>query len=351
MTYIKPSFRHPALPLNKLGYTRADYEGALSTLCAGCGHDSISGAIVQACFEMDIEPHRVAKLSGIGCSSKTPTYFLRNSHGFNSVHGRMPSVTTGAILANRDLLYLGVSGDGDTASIGMGQFIHAVRRNLNMTYIVMNNGCYGLTKGQDSATADYGSISKAGGTASPYQGIDLASLAMELGATFVARSFSGDKTQLVPLIKAAMSHPGFAFIDAVSPCVTFNNNAGSTKSYDFVRAHNEVTSELDFVPVREEIAVDYEMGTSTFVELHDGSKLLLNKLAPHWDPTDKRAVLDKMHAAKVQGEILTGLLYIRPETQHLHEILGTTPTPLNALTEKELCPGNKVLEGINASLR
>jgi 2-oxoglutarate ferredoxin oxidoreductase subunit beta len=264
----------------------------------------------------------------------------------------MPSVTTGAILANRSLLYLGVSGDGDTASIGMGQFIHAVRRNLNMTYIVMNNGCYGLTKGQDSATADFGSVSKvSGGVPSPYQGIDLCSLAMDLGATFVARSFSGDKHQLIPLIKAAMSHPGFAFIDAVSPCVTFNNNKESTKSYDFVRAHNEVTSELDFIPVKEEIAVHYEEGTSTFVELHDGSRLLLNKLAPDWDPTDKLRSFQRIYEAKISGEVLTGLLYIQPETKDLHEMLGTSATPLNSLTERELCPGSKVLEGINAGLR
>ncbi|MDF1865240.1 MAG: 2-oxoacid:ferredoxin oxidoreductase subunit beta, partial [Saprospiraceae bacterium] len=252
MTYIKPTFRHPALPKNKISFAKADYEGAISTLCAGCGHDSISGSIVQACYEMSIEPHKLAKISGIGCSSKTPTYFLSNSHGFNSVHGRMPSVTTGANMANRDLIYLGVSGDGDTASIGMGQFVHAIRRNLNMVYIVMNNGCYGLTKGQDSATADFGSVSKPG-SVNQFQAIDLVGMALELNATFVARSFSGDKTQLIPLIKAAMSHPGFAFIDVISPCVTFNNNKGSTKSYDFVRDHIEATSVLDFVPQKDEI--------------------------------------------------------------------------------------------------
>src|SRR5689334_10318062 len=231
MTYMKPNFRHPELPTNDLGYTKKNYEGSLSTLCAGCGHDSISAAIVQACFELSIEPHKVAKMSGIGCSSKTPTYFLGNSHGFNSVHGRMPSVVTGANMANRDLIYIGVSGDGDTASIGMGQFVHAVRRSLNMTYIVENNGCYGLTKGQDSATADAGSKSKKG-DANPFEAIDLAAMALQLGASFVARSFSGDKEQLVPLLKAAISHPGFAFIDVISPCVTFNNNPGSTKSYE-----------------------------------------------------------------------------------------------------------------------
>src|SRR5690554_141679 len=215
MTYIQPKFRHPDLPKNKLGYTSAYYEGALSTLCAGCGHDSISAAIVQACFELDIEPHKVAKLSGIGCSSKTPTYFLSNSHGFNSVHGRMPAVATGANLANRDLLYIGVSGDGDSASIGMGQFAHVIRKNLNMVYIVMNNGCYGLTKGQDSATADKGSVSKKG-VPSLFDSIDLCQMALQLGAGMVARSFSGDKKQLIPMIKAAIKHPGFAFIDVVS---------------------------------------------------------------------------------------------------------------------------------------
>jgi 2-oxoglutarate ferredoxin oxidoreductase subunit beta len=220
MTYIKPKFRHPNLKKNDLGYTIDYYEGSLSTLCAGCGHDSISAAIIQASYEMNIQPHRLAKLSGIGCSSKTPAYFLSNSHGFNSVHGRMPSVATGANLANKDLIYFGVSGDGDSASIGMGQFVHVVRRNLKMVYIVMNNGCYGLTKGQDSATADNGSKSKAG-SVNPYESIDLAGLAIELGATFVAQSFSGDKSQLVPLIKAAMNHPGFAFINVISPCVTF----------------------------------------------------------------------------------------------------------------------------------
>src|SRR3954468_18917727 len=246
MTFIRPKFRHPELKKNALGYTIAYYEGALSTLCAGCGHDSISTAIIEACYDLSIEPHKVAKLSGIGCSSKTPAYFLANSHGFNSVHGRMPSIATGANLANRDLLYLGVSGDGDTASIGMGQFVHVIRRNLNMVYIVMNNGCYGLTKGQDSATADAGSKNKSG-SVNPFESIDLASLAIELGASFVAQSFSGDKTQLVPLIKAAITHPGFAFINVISPCVTFNNNPGSTKSYDYVREHMEATATVDFV--------------------------------------------------------------------------------------------------------
>lgn len=350
MTYVKPKFRHPGLPKNKIGYDKSDYEGAISTLCAGCGHDSISGAIIQACYEMSIEPHKLAKLSGIGCSSKTPTYFLGNSHGFNSVHGRMPSIATGANLANRDLIYLGVSGDGDTASIGLGQFCHVLRRNLNMVYIVMNNGCYGLTKGQDSATADFGSISKEG-SINPFPAIDLVGLSLELGATFVARSFSGDKAQLVPLIKAAMSHPGFAFLDVISPCVTFNNNQGSTKSYDFVREHIEATSMLDFVPEREEITVSYDEGTSASVPLHDGSWIHLQKLNPNWNPTDRDSAVNRLQKAKASGEILTGLLYIDPDSHDLHQLLGTVEQPLNSLREKDLCPSLSALEKINREYR
>lgn len=350
MSYIRPKFRHPDLPKNKLGYTIDYYEGALSTLCAGCGHDSISASVVQACFEMNIEPHRLAKLSGIGCSSKTPAYFLSHSHGFNSVHGRMPSVATGANLANRDLIYLGVSGDGDTASIGMGQFVHVIRRNLNMTYVVMNNGCYGLTKGQDSATADNGSKNKHGDV-NVFESIDLASLALELGATFVAQSFSGDKTQLVPLMKAALKHQGFAFINVISPCVTFNNNAGSTKSYDYVRQHIEATSTIDFVPLKSEITTSYDEGSLKNVKLHDGSGILLNKLSREWDPLNKRSAMDAMSNAKERGEILTGLIYIRPETNDLHHTLQTSNKPLNSLSKKELCPGADVLKMINADLR
>ena len=350
MSYVKPLFHHPSLKKNKVGYVKADYEGVISTLCAGCGHDSISGAIVQACYEISLEPHRLAKLSGIGCSSKTPTYFLSNSHGFNSVHGRMPSITTGANMANKELIYLGVSGDGDTASIGMGQFVHAIRRNLNMVYIVMNNGCYGLTKGQDSATADFGSISKAGSD-NPYQGIDLAGLALELNATFVGRSFSGDKTQLVPMIKAAMAHPGFAFLDVISPCVTFNNNKGSTKSYSHVRAHIEETSIFDFVPHQDELTVDYDKGTSKELELFDGSKIQLSKLAPEWDPTDRFSAVNRLHEAKANGQILTGLYYINTESEDLHGKLGTVDEPLNKLQQEALCPGSSKLEEINASFR
>src|SRR5215475_306977 len=275
MTYLtKPKLHHPTLPKNKLGFTRRDYEGAISTLCAGCGHDSISAAIIQACFELEIEPHRVAKLSGIGCSSKTPTYFLGSSHGFNSVHGRMPSVVTGANLANRDLIYLGVSGDGDSASIGLGQFAHAMRRGVNMVYIVENNGVYGLTKGQFSATADKGSKSKRGALNTD-SAIDMVGIALQLGASFVARSFSGDKKQLVPIIKAAIEHSGAAFIDVISPCVAFNNHAGSTKSFDYVREHNEAVNFLDFMPPRAPITTDYAPGTVQAVMMHDGSTLVL----------------------------------------------------------------------------
>ena len=351
MTYLaKPKLHHPALPKNKLGYTHRDYEGAVSTLCAGCGHDSISGAIIQAFFELDVPPHRVAKLSGIGCSSKTPTYFLGNSHGFNSVHGRMPSVLTGASLANRDLIYLGVSGDGDSASIGLGQFAHALRRAVNMVYIVENNGVYGLTKGQFSATADKGSKSKRGAVNND-EAIDLVMLALQLGASFVARSFSGDKTQLVPLIKAAVLHRGAAFVDVVSPCVAFNNHAGSTKSYDFVREHNEAVNRLDFTPVRSEITADYAPGSLQEVVQHDGSVLRLRKLHEDYDPGDRIATMNYLMDRQAAGEIVTGLLYLQSESRDLHAALNTVETPLNALREAELVPGAAALEKFNASLR
>lgn len=350
MSYFRPEFRHPDLEVNDIGYTLKDYEGSLSTLCAGCGHDSINTAIVRACHQISIEPHRLAKLSGIGCSSKSPTYFLQHSHGFNSVHGRMPSVVTGAAMANRDLIYLGVSGDGDTASIGMGQFTHVIRRNLNMVYIVMNNGCYGLTKGQDSATTDYGSHSKKGDP-SPYDAIDLCALALQLGATFVGRSFSGDKDQLIPLIKAAMSHKGFALIDVVSPCVTFNNNAGSTKSYEFTREHMSASGTMDFVPMKEEIVASYEPDSTQEVTLHDGSVIHLYKMAEDVDPLDRGKALQSVERYRAAGEILTGLIYLNPNSQELHERVKTVYKPLNSLTETELCPGNKVLMNINASLR
>lgn len=351
MTYLaKPQLHHPSLTRNKVGYTRRDYEGRISTLCAGCGHDSISAAIIQACWELDIEPHRVAKLSGIGCSSKTPDYFLGASHGFNTVHGRMPSVLTGANLANRDLLYLGVSGDGDSASIGLGQFANAMRRGVNMAYIVENNGVYGLTKGQFSATADQGSRSKKGviNNDSP---VDLVGLALQLGATYVARSFSGDKEQLVPLIKGALGHGGAAFIDVISPCVTFNNHAGSTKSYDYVRQHNEAVSRIDFLPQHGEITAQYAPGEVIDVPQHDGSLLRLRKLHADYDPTDRHAALSYMNLHQARGEVVTGLLYIDPLATDLHLALNTSDTPLNALGAKQLCPGSRALEKINASLR
>jgi len=351
MTYLtKPKLHHPKLPVNQLGYTRRDYEGAVSTLCAGCGHDSISAAIVQACFELSLPPHRIAKLSGIGCSSKTPTYFLGASHGFNSVHGRMPSVLTGANLANRDLIYLGVSGDGDSASIGLGQFAHSIRRGVNMVYIVENNGVYGLTKGQFSATADRGSKSKRGAvnTDAP---IDLVSMALQLGATFVGRSFSGDKAQLVPLLKAALTHRGAAFIDCLSPCVAFNNHPGSTKSFDYVREHNEAVNRLDVMIPREEITADYAPGALEDVIQHDGTVLRLRKLAATYDPHDRVAAMTYMQQRQSMGEIVTGLLYVDPEPEDLHAYLNTVETPLNALNDTDLCPGADALEKLNASLR
>jgi len=350
MTYVRSTFRHPALPKNDLGYTVDYYEGSLSTLCAGCGHDSINAAIVEACWQMNIEPHKVAKLSGIGCSSKSPAYFLANSHGFNSVHGRMPSVATGANLANRDLIYFGVSGDGDTASIGMGQFVHVVRRNLKMVYLVMNNGCYGLTKGQDSATADAGSKSKAG-SVNLFEAIDLASLAIELGATFVAQSFSGDKDQLIPILKAAMRHSGFALLNVISPCVTFNNNPGSTKSYDYVREHVEITGTMDFAPMMKEITASYEAGSVNDLVMHDGSVIRLHKLAKDWDPMDRLSAAGALQRAKQTGEILTGLLYIDKDSADLHSLINTSERPLNSLGKDQLCPGSSVLGSINKGLR
>ncbi|GDX57173.1 2-oxoglutarate ferredoxin oxidoreductase subunit beta [Comamonadaceae bacterium] len=351
MTYLaKPALHHPTLTTNRVGYTRRDYEGRISTLCAGCGHDSISAAIVQACWELDIEPHRVAKLSGIGCSSKTPDYFLGAAHGFNTVHGRMPSVLTGANLANRDLLYLGVSGDGDSASIGLGQFANAMRRGVRMAYIVENNGVYGLTKGQFSATADRGSKSKKGlvNSDSP---IDLVGLALQLGATYVARGFSGDKAQLVPLIKGAIGHGGAAFIDVISPCVAFNNHGGSTKSYDYVRQHNEAVSRIDFISTRDEITADYPPGEVVEVEQHDGRHLRLRKLRQDYDPTDRYAALSYMNEHQSRGEVVTGLLYLDPLASDLHAALHTSETPLNALGLRQLCPGAAALEKLNASLR
>lgn len=350
MSYVRPNFRHPEKHRNALGYSIKNYEGALSTLCAGCGHDSISAAIIKSCFDLSLEPHKIAKISGIGCSSKTPTYFLGKAHGFNSVHGRMPSVTTGANMANKDLLYLGVSGDGDTASIGMGQFAHVIRRNLNMVYIVMNNGCYGLTKGQDSATADRGSASKKG-VPSLFDSIDLCQMALQLGAGFVARGFSGDKKQLIPMIKAAIKHPGFAFIDVISPCVTFNNTPASTKGYEWVRDHLEASGTIDFIPDRSEITLDYPVGSSRTVTLHDGSELHLQKNGEDYELSSRKAAMNRIETVKEQHKILTGLIYYNPTVVDTHAKINTVDKPLNALSQHELCPGSAILADFNAKLR
>ncbi len=326
MTYLaKPKLHHPDLPKNALGLTRRDYEGTVSTLCAGCGHDSISAAIIQACWELAIQPHRVAKLSGIGCSSKTSTYFLDKSHGFNSVHGRMPSVLTGANLANRDLIYLGVSGDGDSASIGIGQFAL-------------------------SATADRGSKAKRGAVNTD-EGIDLVLMALQLGATYVARGFSGDKEQLVPLIKGALTHEGAAFLDVLSPCVAFNNHEGSTKSYDYVREHNEAVNSLDIITMHREITTDYDPGTVREVRQHDGSVLRLRKLDEKYDASDRISAMTYVQSRYAIGEIVTGLLYFAATPRDLHGSLNTVALPLNQLGERELCPGSAALAKVNESLR
>jgi 2-oxoglutarate/2-oxoacid ferredoxin oxidoreductase subunit beta len=351
VTYLpKPKFRHPEIQKNELGLTHRDYEGAISTLCAGCGHDSISSAIMHAAFELDLPPHRIAKLSGIGCSSKTPTYFLGNAHGFNSVHGRMPSVLTGANLANKDLIYLGVSGDGDSASLGFGQFAHAIRRGVNMVYIVANNGVYGLTKGQFSATADKGATQKKGG-ANYDDPIDLVTMALHLGATFVGRSFSGDKGQLVPLIKAAIEHKGPAFIDCISPCVAFNNHEGSTKSFDYVREHNEAVNALDFISERAPITTDYAPGEMQMVKLHDGSTIRLRKIGSGYDVHNRVAAINYLMERDHAGEIVTGLIYIEEDPGDMHDRLHTVDKPLNQLTDADIVPGAAALAKINASLR
>ena len=351
MTFVlKPKTHHPKLPLNEIGLTRRDYEGSVSTLCAGCGHDSVSAAIVQACSELSLPPHRFAKVSGIGCSSKTPSYFLNKSHGFNSVHGRMPSVMTGANLANKELYCVGVSGDGDSASIGIGQFVHCARRQLNMTYIVENNGTYGLTKGQFSATNDLESKSKYGDD-NLFPSIDLPSMAIQLGASFVARSFSGDKEQLVPLLMAALSHKGFSFLDIISPCVTFNNHNTSTKSYDYIREHNDALSRPDYVPSGKEILTEYPKGSSIEVPLHDGSLLSLEKLSDNYDPTDKIKAIQNIQESQRDGKVLTGLLYADPEAMDLREILNVSDKPLNKMEQKELCPGSEKLQDINSGLK
>ncbi|WNC74106.1 2-oxoacid:ferredoxin oxidoreductase subunit beta [Thalassotalea psychrophila] len=350
MSFAKSKFRHKALPVNDLGLTYRDYEGAISTLCAGCGHDSISSAIIHACAELSIEPHKIAKMSGIGCSSKAPTYFLSNSHGFNTVHGRMPSVTTGANMANKDLTYLAMSGDGDSASIGLGQFAHVVRRQLNMVYMVANNGVYGLTKGQLAATSDRGVKNKVGDT-SLFNDIDLCTMALQLGASFVARCFSGDKAQLVPIIKAAIAHQGFAFIDIISPCVTFNNHPGSTRSYDYVQEHVTTGAVTDFVPTREEITAQIPEGEFEDICLHDGSILRIHKLDKDYDTSNRLKAMTDVEEHKQRGEILTGLLYLDPTASTFHELNNTADTPMNQVKQDLLCPGERVLGTINDSFR
>jgi len=351
MTYLpKPKMHHPDLQKNDLGFTRRDYEGPVSTLCAGCGHDSISAAIIRACYELSLQPHRIAKLSGIGCSSKTPTYFLGASHGFNSVHGRMPSVLTGANIANKELIYLGVSGDGDSASIGFGQFGHSIRRGVNMTYIVENNGVYGLTKGQFSATADKGAKNRRG-VPNMDEPIDMVGMALQLGATYVGRSFSGDKSQLVPLIKGALMHKGAAFIDCISPCVAFNNHEGSTKSFDYVREHNEAVNRLDVITGRAPITADYAPGQTEIVRQHDGTYLKLKKVAEDYDPSDRVAVMNYLQEHKARGEIVTGLLYVDEEADDLHSYLDSVDAPFNTLSDADLVPGAAALAKLNASLR
>ncbi len=351
MSYIsKPKVSHPKSPRNKLGLTVRDYEGTVSTLCAGCGHDSVTAAIIQAIFELNVEPHMLAKMSGIGCSSKTPAYFVSESHGFNSVHGRMPSVTTGANAANRELLYIGVSGDGDSLSIGAGQFVHVIRRNLNMCYIIENNGVYGLTKGQFSASADIGSMPKKG-QANQQEPIDPVSTALALGATYIARSFSGDREQLVPLIQGALMHNGFALVDIISPCVTFNDHEGSTKSYAHTRQFYHHVVDTDFVPPAEEIKIAYDEGSVMPIELHGGSKIILRKIDSDYDPTSRAASFKYLRERFNAGEITTGLLYIDESRKEMHELMGNVETPLSQLPLDTLHPGSKELKKILSGYR
>ena len=351
MTYIaKPKVAHPSLPRNKLGLTTRDYEGVVSTLCAGCGHDSVTAALIEAVFELDVEPHMLAKMSGIGCSSKTPAYFVSQAHGFNSVHGRMPSVTTGANAANRHMTYIGVSGDGDSLSIGAGQFVHAIRRNLNMCYLIENNGVYGLTKGQFSASADIGTLPKKG-MPNQQEPIDPVSTALSLGATYIARSFSGDKEQLVPLIKGAIMHSGFALVDVISPCVTFNDHEGSTKSYAHTREHYNHVINVDYIEPSEEIKASYEEGEAMPVHLHGGDTIILRKVDRDYDPTSRADSFKYLRDRFNAGEITTGLLYVNEEREEMHELMHNTDTPLGQLPYEELHPGNDELQKLQGRYR
>ncbi len=341
----------PAAPkTNRLGLAVLDYRGSKTTLCAGCGHNAISERIIDAFYEMGVQPERVAKLSGIGCSSKSPAYFMSRAHSFNSVHGRMPSVATGAVLANRSLMALGVSGDGDTASIGIGQFIHLMRRNLPIIYIIEDNGVYGLTKGQFSATADLGSTLKSG-IANELPPIDTCELAISLGATFVGRSFSGDKRQLHSMLKAAMAHQGTVLLDVISPCVTFNDHEGSTKSYKYAKDHDEPLQEINFIPVFEDIAVEYDPGTTVEVTMHDGSRLRLRKLEEDYDPTNKIQAITRLNEAKEKDEMLTGVLYVNTQAPTFLDMLNTSDEPLATLPASVVRPGKEVLEQVMEELR
>ena len=341
----KPLATHPTAQRNALGLTIRDYEGSMSTLCAGCGHDSVTAAIIRALWEQSTPPHRIVKLSGIGCSSKTPTYFVSGAHGFNSAHGRMPAIAAGAIAANRDLTYIGVSGDGDSLSIGLGQLCHAIRRNLHIVYVIENNGVYGLTKGQFSASADLGSKSKRG-EANRMAPIDPVRLALSLGATFVARSFSGDKEQLVPILRAAFAHRGFALVDVISPCVTFNDHVGSTKSYLHTRRFSQQLISTDFVPPAQEILAQITGAGTTTVKMHDGSTVLFRSVPKDYDPTDRAKVSAYLDQNQKDGQILTGLLYIDGESPDLHELNATATTPLRELPYEQLCPGSAALDAL-----
>lgn len=340
----------PPPKTNRLGLAVVDYRGGKTTLCAGCGHNAISERIIDALYEMGVQPERVAKLSGIGCSSKSPAYFLNRAHAFNAVHGRMPSVATGAVLANQSLMALGVSGDGDTASIGIGQFVHLMRRNLPIIYIIEDNGVYGLTKGQFSATADVGSKLKTG-VINELPPIDTCELAVSLGATFVGRSFSGDKRQLSAMLKAAIAHRGTVMLDVISPCVTFNDHEGSTKSYKFMQDHDEPLQEISFIPGFEDIDIEYDAGTTLEVPMHDGSRLRLRKLEEDYDPTNKVGAVTRMNEAKRDGEILTGVLYVNPEAPTFLDMLNLTDDPLATLPQSVVRPGREVLEQVMEELR
>ncbi|MDA2928328.1 2-oxoacid:ferredoxin oxidoreductase subunit beta [Acidobacteria bacterium AH-259-O06] len=330
--------------VNRLGLTMIDYRGEPSTLCSGCGHDAISSQIMKSFYEMGVNPHRVAKMSGIGCSSKTPAYFLSNSHAFNGVHGRMPSLATGAVLANRKLVCIGVSGDGDTVSIGLGQFCHLLRRNVPMIYIIENNGVYGLTKGQFSATADPGSKLKTG-VVNDLPPIDCCTLAIEMGCSYVARSYAGDPKQLVPLLQGALSHSGTSMLDVLSPCVTFNNHQGSTKSYRWAKEHEELLHQIDFVPHFEPIeTVVYEEGELREVEMHDGSRIRLRKVDRDYNPTDRDAALRMLNETRDSGEFLTGLIYVNPVAENFLDLLNLPDTALAALPQEKLRPGREALE-------